>query len=345
MVFSTTGTMEATSTTASPVRGVWLRCLRIASAPLLSPMPQSPSPTTVSNLVTSGSAAMTLSSASVNTAAAAPGSIFSPLGFTSRLVPASSVRVAVLRASQVIFWIGVAQPVTSLGASSSSTMPGPPTSVLTTLSSDTLKPSPLRLVMKVPLRMRTGWMPYLLPSWDTTSLVMPPSSSTLTPPRLLMSRTTSLELTLRNARSASLASSSCASILPTSCGRSICPRPEPGSLWMPMPISTAPGASLSSAASAARPGTWTCSRLAPTLTRFTAARRATLATSSSGRPMAASAPAIFSTSTVPAMPRLPTLPALALPTPTSFPTTTISTAWPAARAFSTAMPKLSTSPV
>ncbi|KAJ6438433.1 hem oxygenase-like, multi-helical [Purpureocillium lavendulum] len=79
MVFSTTGTMEATSTTASP----------------------SPSPTTVSYLVTSGSAAMTLSNALVSAVVAAAVSILSPLGFTSCPAPSSASLVAVLRSSHV----------------------------------------------------------------------------------------------------------------------------------------------------------------------------------------------------------------------------------------------------
>lgn len=62
-------------------------------------------------------------------------------------------------------------------------------------------------------------------------------------------------------------------------------------------------------------------------------------------PAAAKAPEIFCTSTVPAIPLLPTLPPLERGTPASSPTTTISTSSPVAFAFSTAIPKLRTSPV
>lgn len=112
----------------------------------------------VSNLVISGSASITLFSPSVSAAVATAGSHVSPLSCGFLLSSARPVLSALLSASHVSFGIGADHPVSSDGASSSSTMPAP-TPVSTTLRSDTLKPSPFRLVMKVPLMTRTGFTP------------------------------------------------------------------------------------------------------------------------------------------------------------------------------------------
>ncbi|KAH6611247.1 hypothetical protein Trco_001267 [Trichoderma cornu-damae] len=110
----------------------------------------------VSYFVTSGSAAITRSRAFTRTDVACLGSMDSPLGLVSWPAPAVPVLVAVFLASQDVFRIGADQPATSLGASSSSIMLGPPMSVFTTLRRVMLNPRPFRLVMNVPLMTRTG---------------------------------------------------------------------------------------------------------------------------------------------------------------------------------------------
>ena len=132
--------------------------------------------------------------------------------------------------AQVSAEIAADQPLASAGASRSSSI-GLLTPVSWSFNNEMEKPRPLSDVMYVPARIRTGLMPWPDSSCDRTSVVMPPISSTLTPPRLLTNNTNlSDSLADMNARSLSDWSSMYLSIVLTIPGRSAVVFSEPGSL-------------------------------------------------------------------------------------------------------------------
>ena len=175
------------------------------------------------------------------------------------------------------------------------------------------------------------------------------------PPRLLMIRTGSsslLNLTKERSGSSSRKRSSSISLIRFSADGLFSMCLAPGSLWIPIPISTADWLKAPrSLGSVERPGTWQWSSEEPTVTKFLTMVRPRCAIFCTSSPFSEAAPRTLAVNAAPVRPRRPTRPPLLRPTDTSSPTITISMSrplpslWKAERAFSEAKPKLRQSPV